>query len=392
MSGENGLCTDGGRDSHEQNPFKTGYRHDRQILVVGHGLAAATTAGFLEQQGLDPVLAGPVNSPAQSAVIPLWEPGLSLLARLGLRRPIEQVGTPLNRLECRTSGKYWNGSTESRQSLVLIDRTTLRRLLDRHLLDNIRTPEQQVTATESDPLGTTVTFDHNLEESFDAVVTTVPSVVPRSMRTPQPVTANVWECGLENNTAAPAGLTEAWGPKRAVLTVSTDGTTHARFISVADVASVATVDVSDLERRFEHLLDKPDGRFRGLQNGRIQYRQSQRVVPMGPTTPRMALAASAARASFPGDLLGPTLGIEDAWTVADALAFGPSNIATAIEKYETRRRRRQLEITHSVTDLVDERNEREFGPVIRRLRGRRALASLHILDGTLPAVAQSILK
>lgn len=384
------IRTDGGRDEQTQNLFETGYRHDRQILIVGHGLPAATTAGFLGQQGLDPVLAAPVNSPAYSAVIPIWEPGLSLLEHLGLRRPIEHFGTPLNSLDCLTSGKSWTGNEENQQSLVVIGRRKLQRLLDRQLLDNIRTTEQRVTTTEPGPLGTTVLFDNDVQESFDVVVTTVPSLVSGAERPAQPVTANVWECQWKNAATTPADPTEAWDGKRAVCTVSTGKITHARFISTADMTPPAAVDATDLGRQFGDLINLSNNCFSGLQNQTIQYRQSQRVVPVGPNTARIALAGSAARASLPGDLLGPTRGIEDAWILADTLAFGPSSVAAAIDTYDGRRHRRQLEITQRITDLLAEQTDHEFGPVIRRLRGRRRLVCQHIFDGTLPAVAQSI--
>jgi hypothetical protein len=62
------------------------------------------------------VLAPGSEDPDPTAVV-LWEPGLALLERLGLRRPVETVGTALTDLACADPSRTWTGSVPGRSPL-----------------------------------------------------------------------------------------------------------------------------------------------------------------------------------------------------------------------------------------------------------------------------------
>jgi 2-polyprenyl-6-methoxyphenol hydroxylase-like FAD-dependent oxidoreductase len=102
----------------------------------------------------------------------------------------------------------------------------------------------------------------------------------------------------------------------------------------------------------------------------------------------ISLVGEAARASIPGDLLGPTLTIEDAWVLADSLAYGPRDIDAALTSYDTRRSRRISELLEH--DSADDRLEMDIAPPLRQLAGFRRLAFNHVLDPQLLDVVRAV--
>jgi 2-polyprenyl-6-methoxyphenol hydroxylase-like FAD-dependent oxidoreductase len=151
---------------------------DRQALVVGRVPAAVATAGFLDQAGLNPVLAEGSAPPQAPAAVVLWRPGLELLERLGLRRPVETAGTPLTALRCAEPPQSWRGDDTGRPPIVAVRRGHLRAVARQHLAGRFRTADRRVTAIQPADSGVRATFEGGIEEPFDGVASVGPAARP----------------------------------------------------------------------------------------------------------------------------------------------------------------------------------------------------------------------
>jgi len=377
---------------HEQRdrPETAGRAHDRQVLVVGGDPTAIATAGFLDQAGLDPVLARPPSEQTGPDTLTLWRPGMVLLGRLGLRRPVEAIGTRLDRLARPNVNSSWTTDQSDRPALLSVRRARLSGLLDRRVRDRIRTPERPVAGIDRAHNRVNVTFEGGIEESFDTVVTTDSTLAPTVEPRHSAATTHTWAFDWPAETPAPEGPTERWNDDQAVFSVPVADSTRVRLVSVADPRHAAT-DIDSLKRRFGALLGWTANPFETLSQHAIQYHQGTRAVPVSLHADGVVLIESAARASLPGDCLRTTLGIEDAWVLADALAYGPRDRDDALNEYEQRRRRRERELDHcSTTATQAVRPPKDLSPLLARLCARRALAFRHVTSGHLPDIAESI--
>jgi len=360
---------------------------DRQILVVGDGLAAAATAGFLEQAGLDPVLASATDERGRSNVVVCWLPALALLERLGLRRPVERGGTALTRLECPTTGQSWAADPDARPTLVAIREAALQELLVTHLLGRVRTAERPVTAVETNGGGVRATFEQGIEEPFDAVVTTDRSLLWPRETAARPTALHVWEFAWPAAVSAPDVPTEAWGETGAAFSVPVADGHRGRLVSTAGTEPVAAVSSAGLTDRFGHLFDTDDTPLDALDDGAFEYRRLPRAVPASLAHGRIAFVGPAARTAVPGSCLGPAVGVEDAWVIADALAYGPPAIDDALAAYERRRRRRTADLrTHADCERVSA----DLEPPLRQLCAARTLAFSHAIEGRQPELARAV--
>jgi 2-polyprenyl-6-methoxyphenol hydroxylase-like FAD-dependent oxidoreductase len=387
----------GGQDTNRETqrerrdrPETAGCAHERQVLVVGEDPPAIATAGFLSQVGLDPVLARPPSERAGPNTLTLWRPGLVLLERLGLRRPVEAIGTRLDRLARPNVNSSWTTDQSDRPALLSVRRAELLSLLDRRVRDRIRTPERPIVDIDRSQDRVDATFEGGIEESFDTVVTTdstlAPTVEPRHVV----ATTHTWAFDWPTEPPAPDGPTERWKGDRAAFSVPVADGTRVRLVSVTDPTCAAT-DVDSLERQFGAVLGWSANSFETLSQHGIQYHQGTRAVPVSVHADGVVLITSAARVSLPGGCLRTTLGIEDAWVLADALAYGPRDRDDALNEYEQRRRRRERELDQcSTTTTPTVQPSIDLSPVLSRLCARRALAFRHVTSGHLPDVAKSI--
>jgi hypothetical protein len=362
---------------------------DRQILVVGDDLAAAATAGFLEQAGLDPVLASAAGERARSNVAVCWHPALALLERLGLRRPVERRGRALTRLERTTSGQSWAADPDARPTLVAIREATLQEILVRHLLGRVRTTERAVTAVETDGGGVRATFAQGIEEPFDAVVTTDRSLLWPPAR--RPTALHVWEFAWPTGVPAPEAPTEAWAETAAAVSVpATDGH-RGRLVSTTGTDPVAAISSAGLTERFGHLFDAGSSPLGALDDGAFEYRRLPAAVPASLAHGRVAFVGPAARTAVPGSCIGPAVDVEDAWVIADTLAYGPPAIDDALAAYERRRHRRLADLWAHADDAgLGTRVATDLAPPLQRLCAARTLAFSHAIDGQQPAFARAV--
>lgn len=359
-----------------------GHGRDRQVLVVGDGITGAVTAGFLDQAGLDPVLVPETNPETPPGPVVVWEPGLRVLERIGLRRPVERIGRPLNTLDCLTTGQSWDADGIDDSPLIAADRDQLADLLDQRLLNRIRVVDGAVTGIDSTDTGVHVSLA-DIEEPFDAVATTTKAISSRIQRQDPPATVHRWAFEWPASLPHPDRATEAWTTERAAFAVSSPSGTWGYCVSTADTVPPSVVDVDELGSRFGDLL--PGTPFSALDNHALQYRQLTHQPSTELIDDRVAFVGPAVAAPLPGDALGPTLGIEDAWVLADSLAYGPADIETALADYESRRRQRRAAIS-AITDSQTSpaRVETELSPALRQLCRTRTVAFSHVLDRPLP--------
>lgn len=367
---------------------RSGY--NRQVLVVGNSPTAVVTAGFLEQAGTDPVLAPPPGNRMQPDTLTLWHPGLVLLERLGLRRPIEDIGTRLDRLDRPSTKSSWTTEAVARPSLLTIRRTDLEDLLDRRIGDRIRRVDRPLAGIERLPDRVSVTLEGGITESFDTVATTDPTLVTTRESRQGAATLHAWAFDWPCGTAPPEGPTERWGEDRAAFSVPVGEGTRVRLLAATDLSHTPT-DIDALERRFSPLFDSSVTLFRGLSQHAVRYHRVPRVIPRSVHADGVVLIGPATRASLPGDCLRTALAIEDAWVLGDALAYGPQNRGDALDAYERRRRHREGDLQqYLMADTPPVRTPDSLSPLLSQLWVSRALAFQHVTSGHLPDIAKEV--
>ena len=340
---------------------------DRQVLIVGDGVGAAAAAGFLDRAGLDPVLASPARGRPLPPVVTLWRSGLTLLERLGLRRPVERHGTTLTRFACRTRGRCWPAGDTDHPALVAVARARLDAILERRLLDRIRTAERPVATLTPTDHGVRAVFERGVDELFDAVLTTERRLFPGDAATDARA-IHRWTGRWPATAPAPDVPTEAWDDRRAAFTVPVPDTTFVHLVTATETAAVDAVGPADLGDRFGQLFDPPVTPFAGRRPD-FQYERLPCVSPASRRVDGVALLGPASRTSIPGDCLGAALAIEDGWVLADELASGAGSVIDCLERYGRRRRRRDAELVAARdADAADSGLQ---SPPIRWLRATR---------------------
>ena len=372
-----------------QSDERAGHDTDRQVLVIGDNLGAVAAAGFLDHAGLEPVLAPPASESAAPPVTVIWEPGLALLERLGLCRPVVRHGDVLSTLDCLTTGQSWCAETDGRPALVAIDRPTLRRLLETHVLDAITTSESPVTATEATSNGVRVTFESGVTEPFDAAVTAERSHLATD---DGDAGQNIhsWTFEWPDEGSAPDAPTEVWNGTAAAFTVPVAETTYVHLVETAEIPATAAVAPDDIASRFDHVFRSTGNPLPALDGDGFIYRHVSTLAPLSLSQGHITRIGPAARATLPGSHLGPTLDIEAAWTLADALAYGPLAVDEALDAYEHRRRRRMARLwIHGPADTEPNVATRLSSP-LRQLWFARRIAFRHVHTSERSALAHDV--
>jgi FAD-dependent urate hydroxylase len=370
-----------------------GVGHDRQVLIVGGGVTAAASAGFLRQSGLDPVLAVPESDSgrARSSLVTISQPGLALLERVGLRRPIERIGTRLTGFETVTHDGSVAATSADRPGVVAIRQEALRDLLRRQTFNRIRQAESPVKQVRSAGSSVQASFTSRVNEQFDTVLTSSLSIVEERDSTPSGRSVEVWEFEWPETVPEPAHPTAAWLGDRAAFMIPLAGGTLVQLVEAASSGESAGVQLDDLQTRFAAAFEAVPDPFPALDRYELEYQQPARAAPASLFVDGIMLAGEAARPSIPGDCLGATLGIEDAWVAADALAYGPFDLDEAGRSYEARRRQRKGDLESELAELPStDRVPTDLSPQLRRLRRSRRHALGHVTDGDVPDVPREI--
>jgi 2-polyprenyl-6-methoxyphenol hydroxylase-like FAD-dependent oxidoreductase len=369
-----------------RNPDGSG--HDRGTLVVDGGPAALVAAGFLDQAGLDPVLAaGPTwRGPA---AVTLWRPGLELLGRIGLRRPVEAAGRPVTELRCRGSTGHRTAPSPA-GTPVVIRRARLEALLADRLCDRLRTTDREVVAVRSGAAGVRVTFEDEVTEPFDAVVAADRRLVPGDGPTDAAEPVHWWSFDWPESVSGPGRATEAWGDSAVALTTPAGGSRRALLVA-PDGPRATPLSPARLAERFGDIDRTVADALAALDGSELRYGRADPAAPASLCVEGVALVGPAARAPLPGDCLGPALAVEDGWVLADALAFGPGPVDDALGAYADRRRRRMAELAAATSDdgLVERAPAGVSGP-LRELCARRTVALGHLFDAAPDGLGRGI--
>jgi 2-polyprenyl-6-methoxyphenol hydroxylase-like FAD-dependent oxidoreductase len=358
-----------------------GSGHDRQVLVVGGGLTALATVGFLDQAGLDPVLADSSHGRQTSSIVPIWGPGLELLKQIGLYRPVIAAGTSLDELGSFESSQPVARTTSSQSSLVAVDRDWLVSLFHRRFEDRIHTIDESVVSVSTVDSGVLAAFEHDVTEQFDAVVVTDPSVLSRCRGSEQLSSVHWWSFDWPVSVPEPNTAQELWTPHAAALTLPSDGSVRGILISERQTDSITPLARDCLAAQFSSRSSSFGDVIAKLDESALEYRQLPRSVPATLCVDNVALVGPAVHASIPGDCLGPALSIEDGWVLADALAYGPVSHREALQEYADRRRQRLARINSTIAgDVFTARVDSDLSGAIWQLCARRTLAFGHLFE------------
>jgi len=379
------LCHDGG---HEQSVESTSRAIDRQVLVVGDDFAGVMAAGFLDHAGLDPVLAPSASESAAPPVAVMWQPGLTLLERLGLRRPVVDRGRKLATLACPVAKHSWRADQDGRPALVAIDRSMLRELLASHVLARVRTAAGAVTAVESTPTGVEATFESGVTEPFDAAVTADRSCLGTDGPRPGD-SLHTWAFAWPDERAQPDGPTEAWATSDAAFTVPTTDSTYVQLVTAAEMPARAVVSPDGIADRFGPLFPNT-APLDGLDRDGFAYRRVPTVAPLSLARGHVARIGTAARVALPGGHLGPAIDIEAAWILADALMYGPTTVGDALAEYERRYRQRAARLWAYPPESDATEPETTLSPSLHQLWRARRLVFSHIWDSPQPPLARDV--
>ena len=330
----------------------------RQVLVVGDGIGGLSAAAFLHRRGLDPtVVAGPTDRPggleAVDGCVVLWDAAVALLADLGVTAELSPSavavetwlfaradGTVLDRLETAHHDGHPFLSVDRRRL-----RRALRDRLPRHALRVTKTP-RALRTDDGPPL---VEFEDGVRERFDLVVGadgTGSWVGAAGFDRPDPTPWGTTTWAFRADGAEVTGTVgEAWSADAMVSVIPTASGTCGRLVTTTDDAGIAA---ETLAGAFDHAGHPVTGELDPPEPD-VLVGATDRVLRADAwVTDRLALLGEAARA-LPPCSLGPSLAVEDAYVFAEELAVRGS-LATALERYEHRRRDRLRRLDRVAAD------------------------------------------
>jgi 2-polyprenyl-6-methoxyphenol hydroxylase-like FAD-dependent oxidoreductase len=146
---------------------------DRQVLVVGTGIAGLLTAVACRERGFDPVVTAGAD-PDRNPVLTLWRPTGSLLDGLDLGDTLA-AGTPVRRWVCRHPRRrtpetlVHDGEPEA-APCVRVRRSRVERALAATVPNSRLWRRRTIRRVERCRSGSVVTFEDGVRERFDLVV------------------------------------------------------------------------------------------------------------------------------------------------------------------------------------------------------------------------------
>ena len=372
---------------------------DRQVLVINDGPIAMLTAGFLEHAGLDPVVAPDTERRPTTGPIVLWYSALQLLGRLGLRRPIETAGTELtqrrttHRAADTTATTHESAATETtdRPALVVITRQQLSYLIDEYLTDRLRRTERTVQRIEPTESGVAVTFASAIVEPFDIVVSNTHRETPTQSTPESGGALHTWAFDWPSSLPTPSTPSDVWSERRAMVTLPYSDGLRVQLLSTTAPTQAAGGTPESLTERFGPLFQADVSPSAVLGSAAIQYHKQPIGVGRSAAESTTAVVGTGLPPRYAGDSLAATERIEESWMLADALAYGPTEVATAVSEFDQRRRARRDDLTAGGdADASSRHCEIALQPPLDVLWYRRALAFSHLTDAGQSALSTEI--
>lgn len=288
---------------------------DRQVLVVGTGLAGLATAAACRERGFDPVVVGGA-APDRSRVLTLWRPAITLVEGLGLSGAVS-AGIPVQRwvrrTPCGTADEaFVHEGAPATAPCTRVRRRRVTGALADGLPGGCVRPDRTVHRVEQSRSGPVVTFADGVRERFDVVVgADGPDSRVRAAAADPTV-----EDGGESSHAEPVTGSFHASPRLSARNTVYEHRTQAG--AVTRLGPLAGADV------WRHVGPPTVGRSLGTDWW---------------VGPGLALVGAAASPLPPTVTTRDTLALADGATLAGVLASRPT-MRAALRTYERRRRNR----------------------------------------------------
>ena len=332
------------------------YGPDMKILIAGGGVAGLTLCGLLERRGFSPVVVERAAGFGRVGyVIVVWPSGSRILKGLGLYERLRDAG------RCFTSYNISNSAGEA------INRYSIDPVVEKYgpiisvyrpdLIDVLKDAvspgsirmDARVVSIAQDEDGVEAVFGDGTRETYDLVVGCdgIRSAVRRAAFgnvVPAYSGMSGWGFWVSPDICGTDGIAEYWGRGRFLGIWPTRGRL-AVFTSVRVAPGARDrVDerVESIRRNFGGFGGVVPDILRGLGDpGDIYYDEYSDLRMKRWSKGRVALVGDAAHAVLPSAGAGASMAMESAAVLAEELCRTDSaHLATALERYESRRRGR----------------------------------------------------
>lgn len=320
------------------------------ICVVGGGISGLGLAGFLHQQGMNPVVVEQAEEWDRVGWgIGLWGTGVDVLKELGVAETALDHGTGMDTYHLRKRGgkKIASYSVDTGDDLrfLAIHRADLHNALREAVPDDsIRmgtTPEQ---LTETDD-GVEIVFDDGMEERFDLVVGAdgVHSTVRSQCFDDYTVTEKdiaVWSFWTPPEIKVPEGTTSIWTAGTEAFLTDINGNGLVNIATHTKKNETVEPPARELLEETAEIIgwNLPD-MVEAVDDEAVFCDTIKTVKAKNWTTDRIVLIGDAAHAVNPIVGMGASLALEDAYVLADELTGAQEPLSEILSRYEQRRRK-----------------------------------------------------
>lgn len=328
---------------------------NKDVLIVGAGVAGLACAGFLRQHGIEPELVERLENWDQTGYgLGLWGNGRRILERLGIGEAVRANGTPLREFHVRKAG----GEVLTTEQLGSGDEAPFLAIHrgDLHAAMRQLVPDDRITmATTPESIDQTedrveVTFDGGREATYDLVVGADgihSEIRDRCFEDWDLIDCQTvaWSFWAPEAAEVPDATTDIWAPGTEAYVTHVDGrgliniaTTAPTDRSVDPPARGLLAETADqLGWLFPEIVD-------GLDEEADVFCDLNQKVRVGTwTNGRIGLMGDAAHALHPISGQGASMALEDAWVLGDEFPRWQRGEVTAEEMltaYVDRRRDR----------------------------------------------------
>jgi len=322
----------------------------KRVLIVGGGLAGLGLAGFLYEQGVEPVVVEKAEEWRRVGYgIGLWQDGIQVLERLGVIDVATEVGTRPTELQARgtdgdllANARFGDPDTVP---FVAIHRADLHAALRESVPAEWIRMGTTPTSIDERPDEVLVTFDDGGREAFDLVVGTdgIGSTVREQCFTDWSVNdcgTVAWSFWAPPEIEFPDATVSVWasGTEAFLTRVSGQGLVNVATTLPAERSAPPTR--AQLKRTADRLGWLLPDLVNGLDpDADLFFHRNRRVSADRWVTNRVCLIGDAAHAIHPISGMGASLALEDAAVLAQEIATTTEEgLPTSLERYVARRR------------------------------------------------------